>query len=98
VTFGDEPVPQDGDVIRALNDMTFPFLFVAFGLTAAAVLAALAVRSRVLPAWLRYTAWLGVLGGILAVIFTPMVLPLLWCLIVAILVLARPARAASPTG
>jgi hypothetical protein len=99
VTFGDEQVPKDGDVIRALMDMSFPFLFVAFGLTVAAMLAAVAVRSRSLPAWLRYTAWLGVLGGILAVIFTPMVLPLLWCLVVAILVLARPTpRAAAATA
>ena len=98
VTFGDEPVPKDGDVIRAVMDMSFPFLFVGFGLTVAATLAALAVRGRPLPAWLRYVAWLGVVGGILAVIFTPMVLPLLWCLIAAILVLVKPAPVASPTA
>jgi hypothetical protein len=94
VSFGDEPVPN-GDSARAVMDLAFPLIGVVFALTCAALIAAIAVRGRVLPAWLRYTAWLGVLGGIFAVIFTPLVLPLLWFLIVAILVLARPAAASA---
>lgn len=94
VSFGDEKVPQDGDTFRVVMDLTFPFLFVVGGLVMAAILATIAIRGRgALPNWLLYTAWLGVLGGILAVIFTPMVLPLLWLLIVAITVLARPRTA-----
>jgi hypothetical protein len=96
ISFGDEPVPQNGDAIRTLMDLFFPMLFVIGGLSLAALIATIAVRARgVLPNWLLYVAWLGVLGGIVAVIFTPMVLPLLWLLIVAITLLARPERASA---
>jgi hypothetical protein len=96
ISFGDEKVPQDGDTVRVVMDLAFPFLFVIFGLTVAAIIATIAVRGAGLASWLRYTAWLGVLGGIVAVIFLPMVLPLLWFLAVAIVVLRRPVTAAIP--
>lgn len=92
VSFGTEPVPKDGDTIRVVMDLFFPFLFVVFALTSAAIAAVVAVRGQPgLASGLRYSAWLAVLGGIVAVIFLPMALVLLWYLAVAIVVLLRPA-------
>lgn len=91
VGIGGEPVPS-GDSARVVMDLAFPFIWLVFALTAAAMLAALAVRSPLLPPWLRYSAWLGVLGGIFGVFFTPLALPLLWLLVVAIVVAVRPVR------
>jgi hypothetical protein len=92
VSFGDEPVPQNGDSIRVVMDLFFPFLFVVFALASAAIAAVVAVRSDpALAAWLRYSAWIAVLGGIFGVIFLPMALVLLWYLAIAIAVLTRPA-------
>ena len=91
VSFGGEPVPKNGDTIRVVMDLFFPFLFVVFALTSAAIATVVAVRGNPsLAAWLRYSAWLAVLGGIFAVIFLPMALVLLWYLAVAIVVLLRP--------
>ena len=92
VEFGGDKVPHDGDTIRVVMDMFFPFIFVVFALTSAAIIATLAAYARAagLPAWLGYTAWLAVVAGIVAVIFLPMVLVLLWYLAVAIAGLARP--------
>jgi hypothetical protein len=47
---------------------------------------------------LCYTAWLGVLGAIFAVIFLPMALPLLWVLAAAITGLVRANRADAATA
>lgn len=92
VSFGDEPLPQNGDTIRILMDLFFPFLFVVFGLASAALIAMIAVagRSSGLPSWIAYTGWLAVLGAILAVEFLPFALTLLWYLAVAIVGLSRP--------
>ncbi len=90
--FGDEPMPKDGDTIRVVMDLMYPFCFVVFALVSSALVAVVALRGVGLASWLRYTAWLAVLGGIFAVIFTPMALVLLWYLAVAIVVLVKPAR------
>jgi len=96
VTFGDEKVPQDGDTIRVVMDLFFPFIFVIGGLTIAALIAVLALTARAqLPSWLGITAWIAVIAAIFAVIFLPMVLLLLWFLATAIAVLIRPPAAAT---
>jgi hypothetical protein len=100
ILFGDEPVP-DGDTIRVVMDIAFPMLFVAFGLIYGAIIAAFALvtaSTRALPRWVAYTGWLGVLGAILGVIFLPVVLPLLWFLIVAIVGLTRPPKVGIALG
>jgi hypothetical protein len=94
VNFGGEKAPVNGDAEHWIMDMTFPLLFVVFALTSAALIGAVTItvmRARVFPRWVAYTGWLAVLGGIGAVIFLPMVLPLLWYLAVAIAGLSRPA-------
>ena len=85
------------DTIRVVMDMFFPFIFVVFALASAAIIATIAVRGKEsgLPTWAVYTAWLGVLGGIFAVIFLPMVLVLLWYLAFAIAGLVRPPALAA---
>jgi len=99
VTFGDEPVPAQGDTIRVVMDLSFPFLFVVFALASAAIASVVALRaSDGVASWLRYTAWLAVLGGIFAVIFLPMALVLLWYLAIAIVALVRPAASPAPSG
>lgn len=96
VEFGGDKVPRDGDTMRVVMDMFFPFIFVVFALTSVAIIATLAVHARAagLPSWLGYAAWLAAVGGILAVIFLPMVLVLLWYLAVAIAGVSRPAVSA----
>jgi hypothetical protein len=96
VTFGNEPVPKDGDTIRIVMDLAFPFLFVVFGLTSAALIAAVTIagtRTGALPRWAVYTGWIAVLGALGGVVFVPFVLPLLWYLVLAILGLIRPVHA-----
>jgi hypothetical protein len=92
ISFGNEPVPA-GDTIRVLMDTFFPFLFVVFALISALLIAIVCVslmRTRAMPGWIAYTGWLGVIGGLLAVIFLPVVLTLLWFLAVAVTGLVRP--------
>jgi len=97
VEFGENPLPQNGDAIRVVAELFFPFLFVVFGLVSAAIIGTLAVsamRTGGVPRWLAYAGWLGVLGSIAGVIFIPFVLPLLWYLVVAIVGFARAGRVA----
>lgn len=87
VSGGGNPLPVDGDAARVVMSLTYPLLFVAFALITAALIATasvVALRSGALPRWLAYTGWLAVLGGIIAVAFIPMALPMLWFLAVAI--------------
>jgi hypothetical protein len=100
VSLGDTPLPSKsgGDAVRVVMDLTYPFLFVVFGLVAAAIVAATAIgglRAGLVPRWLAYLAFLAVLGGAFAVFFLPMALPLLWILALAIVGLTR-AGASSP--
>lgn len=97
VSAGGEPLPSSGGAARAIQDLTFPTLFVAFALVAAAVIATVAVAGRAsegLPRWLAVTAWVGVLGALGGIIFVPFVLPLLWFLAAGVTLLARGARPA----
>lgn len=92
VSAGGEPLPTNGSAIRVVMDLTFPLLFVAFALMAAALIATVCVVGRgsdVLPHWLVWTGWLAVLGCIFGIVFLPMVLPMLWFLAVAIVGLAK---------
>jgi hypothetical protein len=97
VSGGGNPLPVDGDAARVVMSPTYPLLFVAFALIAAALIATASVvtlRSGALPRWLGYTGWLAVLGGIVSVAFIPFALPLLWFLAVAIVGLTT--RTATP--
>jgi hypothetical protein len=100
VSFGNNPVPQDGDAIRIVMELFFPFLFVVFGLVSAVLIATVSVtimRTGVLPRWVTYTGWIAVLGSLAGVVFIPFVLPLLWYLVVSMVGLTRspPAQAAT---
>jgi hypothetical protein len=95
VSFGDEKVPRDGDTIRVVMDLTFPFWFVAFGLVLAGLLVTVALTGAGWPKWLRGLAWVGAVGAVVAVIFLPMALPLLWLLIAAIIGLTGAQRFAA---
>lgn len=93
VSLGSEPVPQNGDAMRVVMDLAFPFFFVVFGLVSAAIIATIAATGRTsgLPSWFLNLAWVAVLGAVLGVIFIPIILPLLWFVVVAILGLRGPA-------
>ena len=85
--FGNEPLPTNADAIRLFGDFGTALLLVVFGLTSAALIAVVTVaawRSALLPRWLTYAGILGILGGILAVIFLPIALVALWFLAVAV--------------
>jgi len=102
VNFGNDPMPTNGDVAREIGNLTFPFIYVVFALVSAALIATVIVTARrtgALPSWIIYTGWLGVLGGVFAVIFLPMVLVALWYLALAIVGVATPGRdpASAPT-
>lgn len=84
ISFGKEPVPADGDTARAVMEMSIPLVIVAFALTAAAVIAIVALRGTGLPGWLGASAWLGVIGGVFGVLFWPLLVALLWFLIAGV--------------
>jgi hypothetical protein len=92
VAFGNEHVPQDGDVIRIAMGLLFPFLFVVFALVSGALIVLLSVvgrRSGVLPRWLGWAAVLGVLGAVIGVVGIPYLVTLLWFLALCIVGLVR---------
>lgn len=87
VAFGGEPVPAGGDAIRAVLDLVFPFIFVVFGLTAAAIVGVVTAAALKGNGWPRWVGWLGVLGTLGALVgveLVPFILPTLWFLAVAI--------------
>ena len=105
IAFGNNPVPQNGDAIRIVMELFFPFLFVVFGLVSAALIATVVVTVKhtgVLPRWVAYTGWIAVLGSLAGVFFLPFVLALLWYLVLGIMGLARasptPAAVTAPTS
>lgn len=101
VSLGNDPMPTSGDVAREIGNLTFPFIYVVFALVSAALIATVIVTARrtgALPTWLIYTGWLGVLGGLTAVIFLPMLLVVLWYLAAAIVGVAAPGAAANSSA
>jgi hypothetical protein len=87
VSLGNDPLPTNGDVVREIGNLTFPFIYVVFALVSAALIATVIVtakRTGALPSWLVYAGWLAVLGGLGAVVFLPMILVALWYLALAI--------------
>jgi hypothetical protein len=101
VSFGNNPVPQNGDAIRIVMELFFPFLFVVFGLVSAVLIATVVVTSKrvgVLPRWVTYTGWIAALGGLAGVVFIPFVLPLLWYLAVSVVGLTRSSPAPAATA
>jgi hypothetical protein len=100
VSLGNEP-QYDGHITRALVDLLVPFVLIAFGLVSAAIAGIVAfdvTRSRALPRWVGYAGWVGALGGLFAVEFTPFALTLLWFLVLAITGLVRPPATASASA
>ncbi len=88
VEFGESPLPASGDTMRAISELFFPLLFVLFGLASACIigtLSAAVARTGALPRWVAYAGYVAALGAIAAVAFFPLVLPLLWFLIVAVM-------------
>jgi MFS family permease len=77
--FGGEPLPADGTAIWFVTDLMFPSLLAVFGLAVAAFIGSLLLSSRgALPMWLVVFGWLAVVGGILGVLFLPILIVLLW--------------------
>lgn len=98
-TFGNDPVPTDGNTVWLVFSVAFPALLVTFGLAIAAFIATILVTGRgVLPMWLIIFGWLAVLGAIFAVEFIPAALVILWFLAFGIYGAVRPGMGtASPT-
>jgi hypothetical protein len=98
-TFGDDPVPTDGNVIWMVLSLSFPALLAVFGLAVAAMIATTVYAGRrVLPMWLVVFGWIAVVAGVLGVMFIPMILVLLWFLAAGIYGAVRPEPAApAPT-
>lgn len=95
ITFGGEPLPSDGTPIWYLTSLMYPMLLLVFGLAVAAFIATLLVTAHgALPTWLVVFGWIAVLGGVLAVLFLPTLLTLLWFLAAGIHgVIRHPASA-----
>jgi hypothetical protein len=91
--FGDTAIPV-GDLNYMASQLGFGILLLAGGAAAALTLvsAGLGARRGALPAWL---AWTGIVIGVvvffLGGLFIPMALFVLWVLVVAIVMLMRPA-------
>jgi hypothetical protein len=98
-TFGNEPLPTNPDAIRVINDFGTAILLVGFGLAMAALVATVTVtdwHGDMLPKWLARAGILAILGGLLGVMFIPLVLVMAWFLAVAAIGLRRPVVAAAP--
>jgi MFS family permease len=93
-SFGSDPASPDGTAVWFVFTLFFPLLFVVFGLASTAFIAALLLTARnALPTWLVVFGWIAALAGIVAVLFLPIVLVLLWYLALAIHGLVRPPAA-----
>lgn len=87
MAFDNEPLPLSGDAIRAVLDLSFPFVFVVFALASAAligVVTAATLGGHSWPTWVGWFGVLGVIGSILGVMFVPFVVPMVWYLAVAV--------------
>jgi len=96
--FGNQPLPTNADAINVIDNFDAALLAVGFGLPIAALIATVTVaawRTALLPRWLTYGGVIAVLGGVLGVIFLPLVLVMIWFLGVAIVGLRHPLSPAA---
>lgn len=87
VSLGGEPMLADGNAIRVVLDLVFPFVFVVFALAGAAVIGIVSTAALQGHGWPRWVGWFGavaVLGSVLGVLLVPYVVPAAWFLVVAI--------------
>src|SRR5207253_8449115 len=72
IEFGEFPVPQNGDAIWAVSDVSYPLLFVVFGLVSAALIATIAASAgEAVPRWIVFAGVIAVFGSIAGVFFIP---------------------------
>ncbi len=99
-TFGGNngtPVPRGADLARQLDGLGFGLLLVAGALTLALFIALasnLARRDGTLPGWLTVAGYVVAVLQLAGALFFPFALALLWVLIVAIVLVRRPALGA----
>jgi hypothetical protein len=87
ISLGGEPVPADGDAARLIAELGIPFLMIAFGVTVACfivVVSVVALAGVAVPRWLGYAGFVAAIAGLLAVMFLPLFVVMLWFLAVAI--------------
>lgn len=101
ISFGGDRPPSTSasESVRFLTQLGTPLILLVFALALAALIATMSVctlAGGVLPRWLGYAGWVGVVGAVLGVEFLPLVLPLLWSLVVAALGL-RAAPVTQPS-
>lgn len=80
------------DVARWIDQLGFGIMLVAGGLSAAAMAAVtgiLIMRTKALPAWLGYFAFVAALAMCAAAIFIPMIIFALWMLVMGIVLVSR---------
>ncbi len=93
--FGNVPVPS-GDLARQFDNLGFGLLLVAGALSAGAFTAFASYAARreaVLPSWLTAAGYVVAVLQLIAGIFFPFVLFVLWVLVVSIVLLRRGATA-----
>ncbi|MEO8457230.1 MAG: DUF4386 family protein [Chloroflexota bacterium] len=100
IKFGQGPEPT-AETARWVTQTGFGVMLVAGGLcagAAAAIMSALILRTKALPAWLGYFGFLGAIGMFAAAFFLPMIIFGLWMLAMGVVLIMRsdsPAMAAS---
>jgi len=90
IAVGDVKAPQTADLLR--QNIGFPFIFVAGGLTAAAfvaVVTTLARQAGIFPAWLSALSYALAVILLVSIIFLPMVALPVWVLITSVVLLRR---------
>jgi hypothetical protein len=98
-TFGDTPVPT-GEFARQFDQVGFGFLLVAGALCAGmfvGLASHLARRSGALPGWLTTAGFVVAVLQLVASIFFPFILFVLWVLIASILLVRRGSAALAPS-
>jgi len=90
IAVGDAKAPQTADLLR--QNIGFPFIFVAGGLTAAAfvaVVTTLARQAGMFPAWLSALSYALAVVLLVSIMFVPMVALPAWVLITSAVLLRR---------
>lgn len=80
ITFGSEPAQVDGNVARAVFGLSYPCLLVIFALACAAFIATACLNADRAgwPRWLVVFGWIAAGGGVLGLLFLPLLFTLLW--------------------
>jgi hypothetical protein len=91
--------PATVETARWMPQVGFAVMLVVGGLCAAlmsAVMSVLILQTKALPAWVAYFGFLAVLAVLIAAVFVPMIIFLLWMLVLGIVMIVTAGPESEP--